>query len=88
MLCKTTYQIKYCFGTFATTKHPFTAACRKLRNEQINDLNCSQNIIRLNKTKIMGWAGHEARMRERKGVYRVLVGREREEKRTFGKTQT
>jgi len=32
----------------------------------------------------MRWAGHVARMRERRGVYRVLVGKP-EEKRTLGR---
>jgi len=32
----------------------------------------------------MGWAGHVARMGERRGVYRILVG-EREGKRPFGR---
>jgi len=48
--------------------------CRKLHNEEINDLYCSPNIVRVIKSRRMIWAGHVARMGERGGVYRVLVG--------------
>jgi len=48
---------------------------RKLQNEELNDLYCSPNIVRVMKSRRMGWAGHVARMGERKGVYRVLVGK-------------
>jgi hypothetical protein len=33
------------------------------------------NIIRVIKSIIMRWEGHVARMGERRGVYRVLVGK-------------
>ena len=48
---------------------------RKLHNEELNDLYSSPNIVRVIKSKIMGWAGHVERMGERRGVYRVLVGK-------------
>jgi hypothetical protein len=35
----------------------------------------SPNIVRVIKSRRMRWAGHVARMREGRGVYRVLVGR-------------
>ena len=44
---------------------------RKLRNEEINELYCSPNIVRLIKSRRMRWAGHVARMGERRGL---LVG--------------
>ena len=55
---------------------------RKLHDEQLNDLDCSPNIVRLIKSRRMRWAGHVARMGERRGVYRVLVGKP-EGKRPF-----
>ena len=49
--------------------------CRKLHNEEINDLYCSPNIVRVIKSRRIVWAGHVARVGERGGVYRVLVGK-------------
>jgi hypothetical protein len=34
---------------------------RKLHKEELNDLNCSSNIIRVGKSRIRRWAGHVAR---------------------------
>ena len=61
-----------------------TGEWRKLRNEELNDLYCSPNIFRLIKSIRIIWAGHVARMGERRGVYRVLVGRP-EGKRPLGR---
>jgi hypothetical protein len=48
---------------------------RKLHNDELHGLYSSPDIVRLIKSKRMCWAGHGACMRERRGVYRVLVGR-------------
>ena len=48
---------------------------RRLHNEEINDLYCSPNIVRVIKWRRMRWAAHVARMCEERGVYRVLVGK-------------
>jgi hypothetical protein len=47
-----------------------TGEWRKLHNEELNDLYCSPNIVRV----IKSCSGHVARMREGRGVYRDLVG--------------
>ena len=47
----------------------------KLHNEKLNDLYSSPNIIRMIKSRRMRWAWHVARMEERRGVYRALVGK-------------
>jgi hypothetical protein len=52
---------------------------QKLHIEELYDLYCSLNIIRISR---MRW-GRVARMGERRGVYRVLVGRP-EGKRPLG----
>jgi hypothetical protein len=45
---------------------------KKIHNEDLNDGYSSSNIIRVIKSRRMGWAGHVARMGERIGVYRGL----------------
>ena len=58
---------------------------RKLHNEELNDLCSSPNVFRVIKSRRMRWAGHVARMRERRGVYMVWVGNP-ERKRPLGDT--
>jgi hypothetical protein len=48
---------------------------RRLHNEELNDLYSSPNIIRVIKSRRMRWAGHVARMGEKRDAYRILVGR-------------
>ena len=50
-----------------------TGECRKLHNEELNDLYCSPNIIRVIKSRIMRFAGNVARMGDRRGLCRVMV---------------
>ena len=57
---------------------------RKLHNEELNDQSSAPNVVRVIKSKRMRWAGHVARVGERKGVYRVLVGKP-EGKRPLGR---
>ena len=47
---------------------------RKLHNEELNDLYCSLNIVRVIKSRI-SWARHAARIGDRRDVYRGLVGK-------------
>jgi hypothetical protein len=56
----------------------------KLHNDELHNLYSSPNIVRVIKSRRMWWAGHVARMGERRGVYRVLVGRP-EGKRPLGR---
>jgi hypothetical protein len=48
---------------------------RKLRNEELHDLYSSPSIIRIIKSRRMRWAGHVARMGEKRNAYRLLVGK-------------
>jgi len=46
-----------------------------LHNEELNDLYLSSNIVRVIRSKRMRWVGQVACMGERRGAYRVLVGK-------------
>jgi len=59
-----------------------TGEGRKPHSEELNDLYSSPNIVRVIKSRRIRWAGHVARKgersgRERRGVYKVLVGKRR-----------
>jgi len=71
-------------GIFGSKRDEVTEEWRKLHNEELNDLYCSPNIVRVLKSRRMRWAGQLARMGERTGVYRVLV-RKPEGKRALGR---
>jgi len=60
---------------FGPKRDEVTGEWRKLHNEELNDLYCSHNIVRMIKSRRMRWARHVARMGERKSIYRVLVGK-------------
>jgi len=69
---------------FGPKRDEVTGERRKLHNEELNDLYTSPNIVQVIKSRRMRWAGHVARMGERRDVYRVLVGKS-EGKRTLGR---
>ena len=71
---------------FDPKRNEVTEERRKLHNEELNDLYCSPTIVRVIKSRRMRWAGHVARMGEKKGAYRVLVGKP-ECKRPLGRTR-
>jgi hypothetical protein len=60
---------------FGRKRDEVTGEWRRLHNEELNYMYLSPNIIRLIKSGRMRWAGHVARMGEKSGAYRVLVGR-------------
>jgi len=47
----------------------------ELHNKKVNGLHYSPKTVRVIKSRRMRWAGHVTRMVERRGVYRVLVGK-------------
>jgi hypothetical protein len=52
-----------------------TGGRRKLHNEELRDFCSSPSIIRIIKSGSMRWAGHVARMGEKRNEYRLLVGK-------------
>jgi len=60
---------------FEPKRYEATREWRKLHNEKLNDLYCSPNIFRVIKSRRMRWAGHVARMVERRGAFNVFLGR-------------
>jgi hypothetical protein len=70
--------------TFGPKRDEVTRDWRKLHNEGLHNLYSSPNIIRMIKSRRMTWAGHVARMREKRNAYRILVGKP-EGKRPLGR---
>ena len=60
---------------FGPRRDEVTGEWRRLHNEELNDLYCSPNIVRVIKSRRMRWVGHVASMGEERGAYRVLVGK-------------
>jgi hypothetical protein len=59
---------------FGAERDEVTGEWRTIHNEELYDLYCLPNIVRVIKTRRMRWAGHVARMGVMRGAYRVLVG--------------
>jgi len=69
---------------FGPKRDEVTGEWRKLHNEELRDLYSLPSIVRVVKSKRMRWAGHVARMGERRGVHKVLMGKP-EGKRPLGR---
>jgi hypothetical protein len=60
---------------FGPKRDEVTGEWRSLHNNELNGLYSSPNIIRVIKLRRMRWAEHVAHMGEKRGAYRILVGR-------------
>jgi hypothetical protein len=69
---------------FVPRRDEVTGDWRRLLNEELNDLYCSPNTVRVIKSRRMRWAGHVARTGEETGVRRVLLGKP-EGRRSLGR---
>jgi hypothetical protein len=59
---------------FGPKRDDITGEWRRLFNVGLYGL-YAPNIIRVIRSRAMRWAGHVARIRERRAVYRILVGK-------------
>jgi hypothetical protein len=69
---------------FGPKRDGVTGGWRKLHKEKLHNLHTSQIVIRIIMSRRMRWAGHVARMGEKRNVYRLLVGKT-EGKRPLGR---
>jgi hypothetical protein len=60
---------------FGPKRDEATGEWRRLHNKEPNDLYSSPNIIQVIKSRRMRWVGHVARMGQKTGASRILVGR-------------
>jgi len=71
---------------FVPKRDEVTGEWRKLHNEELCEMYLSSNIFRVIKSRRMRWVGHVARMRGRRGTYKILVGKP-EGKRPLGRSR-
>jgi hypothetical protein len=69
---------------FGPKRDGVTEGRRKLHNEELHNLYSLPSVIRIIKSRRMKWAGHLARIGEKRKVYRLLVGKP-EGKRPLGR---
>jgi hypothetical protein len=60
---------------FGHKRNEETGGWTKLHNEELHNLYSSPSIIRIIRSRKMRWAGHVARMGEKRNAYRILVGK-------------
>jgi hypothetical protein len=60
---------------FGPKRDEVTGVWRRLHKKELHAQYSSSNIIRVIKSRRLRWAGHVARMEERRGAYRDLVGK-------------
>jgi hypothetical protein len=63
---------------FGPKRDEVTGEWEKLHIEELRDLYSSPSIITIIKSRRVRWAGHVARMGEKRNAYRLLVGNQRE----------
>jgi hypothetical protein len=61
--------------TFGPKRGEVIGGLSELHNEKLHNLYFSPSVIRIIKSRRMRWAGHVARMMEKRNAYRLLVGK-------------
>jgi hypothetical protein len=61
------FETKVLRRIFGSKRDEVTGEWRKLHNEELNHLYCSPTIVSVIKSRRMRWAGHVARVGERRG---------------------
>jgi hypothetical protein len=69
---------------FGPKRDKVTGSWRKLLNEELRKLYFFSSVTRMMKSRLVGWGGHVARMREKRSANRILVGKP-EGKRSLGR---
>jgi hypothetical protein len=69
------FEIRVLRRIFGPKRDEVTGEWRRLHNKKLYCLYSSPNIIWMIKSRRLRWGGHVARMGERRGAYRVLVGK-------------
>lgn len=54
-------------GTYSKQK------CRKLHNRKLRNVSCLLNVVRLDKSRGLQWAGHVTNMQKTRYVHEILV---------------
>jgi hypothetical protein len=72
---------------FGPKRDEVTGDWRKLHNEELQNFYSSPNIIRMIKSRRMRWAGHVARMEEKRNAYKIFMGKP-ERKRPLGRPRS
>jgi hypothetical protein len=60
---------------FGPKREEVAGGWRRLHNEELHNLYASPDIVRVIKSRRMGWAGHIGRMGEMKNACKILVGK-------------
>jgi hypothetical protein len=69
------HRLRVLMRIFELKRDEVTGGWKKLHNKELHSLYSSPSIIRMIKSRRMEWAGHIARMGEKRNAYRISVGK-------------
>jgi hypothetical protein len=62
-------------GIFGHNREEVAGSCRRMHNEELQNLHTSSNIVRVIKSTRIRWVGYVARIAEIRNVCNILVGK-------------